>query len=281
MTFERGGVDIFVPDGVPRGKAMSRTTHLAIGAHPDDIEMLAYHGIEECFGERDKWFTGVTITTGAGAPRAGMYAKLDDVELARLRKAEQRKAAEAGRYACQIQLGYASRDVVGGINGALVGDLAEILRSTRPETVYLHSPFDRHQTHISVLVHSVEAIRSLPKKAKPANVYGCEGWGGLDWLPEKYLVHLPSGKRAGLGVKLLKVYKSQIEGKDYVQAAEGRRRMNATFRSPREVDGRGGVTLAVDLAPLFSIKGLPLSEYIADIIDAFDVEAKGRLERHR
>ena len=42
--------DVFVPDGLPPAAALARTTHLAIAAHQDDIEIMAYHGIAECFG---------------------------------------------------------------------------------------------------------------------------------------------------------------------------------------------------------------------------------------
>ena len=30
---------------------------------------MAYHGVAECFGRKDKWFTGVVVTNGAGSPR--------------------------------------------------------------------------------------------------------------------------------------------------------------------------------------------------------------------
>ena len=31
-------------------RAVAKTTHMAIGAHQDDIEIMAYHGVLECFG---------------------------------------------------------------------------------------------------------------------------------------------------------------------------------------------------------------------------------------
>jgi len=39
----------------------------------DDIEIMAYHGILECFGRAGRHFTSVTITNGAGSPRTGLY----------------------------------------------------------------------------------------------------------------------------------------------------------------------------------------------------------------
>ena len=88
--------------------ALARTTHLCISAHQDDIEIMAYHGIAECFGRKDKWFTGVVVTNGAGSPRSGIYGDYTDEEMQKVRLIEQRKAAYVGEYACQIQLGFTS-----------------------------------------------------------------------------------------------------------------------------------------------------------------------------
>ena len=65
---------LYIPDGEQQDKAISRTTHLAISAHQDDIEFMAYAPIAECFGKTDKWFGGVVVTDGAGSPRSGLYA---------------------------------------------------------------------------------------------------------------------------------------------------------------------------------------------------------------
>ena len=88
--------------------ALARTTHLCISAHQDDIEIMAYHGIAECFGRKDRWFTGVVVTNGAGSPRSGIYGDYTDEEMQKVRVMEQRKAAFVGEYACQIQLGFTS-----------------------------------------------------------------------------------------------------------------------------------------------------------------------------
>ncbi|OVE77043.1 PIG-L family deacetylase, partial [bacterium E08(2017)] len=66
--------DIFIPGNIDLDEAVSRTTHLAIGAHQDDIEIMAYHGIASCYRQVDKWFSGVTVTDGSGSPRSGEYA---------------------------------------------------------------------------------------------------------------------------------------------------------------------------------------------------------------
>jgi hypothetical protein len=111
MQFHNPAADLFVPDGLEMPAALARTTHLAIAAHQDDLEIMAYHGIAACFGQREQWFTGVIVTNGAGSPRAGIYGGYTDEEMQQVRRTEQRKAAFVGEYACQAQLGFTSAQV--------------------------------------------------------------------------------------------------------------------------------------------------------------------------
>jgi LmbE family N-acetylglucosaminyl deacetylase len=185
MRFHNPTADLFVPDGLPSEAALARTTHLAISAHQDDIEIMAYHGIAECFGRKDKWFTGVVATNGAGSPRSGIYGDATDEEMQQVRLVEQRKAAYVGEYACQIQLGFTSSQVKDPREGALVEDLQQILRAVRPKFVYLHNLADKHDTHVAVALRSIAALRAVRPDVQPTRVYGCEVWRDLDWLPDE------------------------------------------------------------------------------------------------
>ena len=49
MNFKRQNAQLFVPDGLPDEQALQRTTHMAIAAHQDDIEIMAIDGILKCF----------------------------------------------------------------------------------------------------------------------------------------------------------------------------------------------------------------------------------------
>ena len=89
---------VFIPDGVSEKEGIARTTHLAIAAHQDDIEFMAYAPISECFGKADKWFGGVVVTDGAGSPRSGLYADFTDEDMKAIRITEQKKAAFVGEY---------------------------------------------------------------------------------------------------------------------------------------------------------------------------------------
>ena len=85
MKFNQPKAQLYIPDGAPEAEALARTTHLAIGAHQDDLEIMAVDGIIEAFGHPDKWFTGVVMTNGAGSPRAGVYAHYTDEDMRRVR----------------------------------------------------------------------------------------------------------------------------------------------------------------------------------------------------
>lgn len=60
---------MYIPDEKEEEGVM-RTTHLAISAHEDDIEFMAYAPIAECFGSKDKWFGAIVVTDGAAAREA-------------------------------------------------------------------------------------------------------------------------------------------------------------------------------------------------------------------
>ena len=161
MQFHNSTADFFVPDGIAPEAALARTTHLCISAHQDDIEIMAYHGVAECFGQKDKWFTGVVVTNGAGSPRSGIYGDYTDEEMQKVRVLEQRKAAYVGEYACQIQLGFTSSEVKDPKETVVIEDLTQILRAAQPEYVYLHNPADKHDTHVGVALRSIAALRAV------------------------------------------------------------------------------------------------------------------------
>jgi len=106
MEFHHSNAQIFVPDGVPVAEALGRITHLGIVAHQDDLEFMAFHGIQSCYRRSECWFGGVTCTTGAGCSRSGRYADFTDEAIERIRSQEQDHAALVGDYAAMVQLGF-------------------------------------------------------------------------------------------------------------------------------------------------------------------------------
>ena len=202
MQFTNPDTDVFVPDGIGTDDALARTTHLAIGAHQDDLEFMALHGILECLSRPERWFTGVTMTDGTGSARSGPYAEYSDEEMSETRVTEQRKAAEMGEYGCQIQLMFPSATVKDARESGPVEDLAAILEVARPQTVYLHNPADKHDTHVACVLRSIDALRTLPPDRRPMSVYGCELWRDLDWLVDSDKRLLPVDDRPDLGEAL-------------------------------------------------------------------------------
>ena len=71
MKFHLPTAEVFIPDGAALPGALERTTHLAISAHQDDLEIMSYHGILAGFGRSDAWYGGVVVTNGSGSPRDG------------------------------------------------------------------------------------------------------------------------------------------------------------------------------------------------------------------
>ena len=278
MQFHNSNTDLFIPDGAPPEAALARTTHLCISAHQDDIEIMAYFGIAECFGQKDKWFAGVVATNGAGSPRSGIYGGYTDEEMQKVRLIEQRKAAYVGGYASQIQLGYTSSEVKTASETALVEDLKQILRAMQPEVVYLHNPADKHDTHIGVLLRSIAALRAVRDSVRPKKVYGCEVWRNLDWMPDDAKQILPSSAKPNIAAALVGVFDSQISGgKRYDLATAGRRLANATYFASHGTDQETALSFAMDLTPLIEDPSLSIAEYVLGFIDSFRADVQRRL----
>ena len=280
MQFHNSTADLFIPDGTPSEAALARTTHLCIAAHQDDIEIMAYHGIAECFGLADKWFTGVVVTNGAGSPRSGIYGNYSDQEMQKVRLIEQRKAAYVGEYAAQIQLGFTSSQVKNAQESVVVDDLKAILRATKPEVVYLHNPADKHDTHIGVVMRSIAALRAVRAEVKPSKVYGCEVWRDLDWLPDEEKQVLPSSARSNIAAALVGVFDSQVTGgKRYDLATAGRRLAHATYYASHGTDQESALNFAMDLTPLIEKTDLPVTDYVLGVIDRFRADVEKRIKQ--
>jgi LmbE family N-acetylglucosaminyl deacetylase len=280
MKLAQSAADICVPDGTPPDQALARTTHLCLGAHQDDIEIMAQAGISDCYGSPDRHFTGVVVTDGAGAPRSGRYAALTDGQMKEVRREEQRAAAVLGKYNLQLQLAHPSAEVRKPGAAGVAADLGLIFSACRPEVVYLHNPADKHDTHIAVLLRCLEALRALPAARRPQRVLGCEVWRGLDWLVEADKVALDAGQRPELAEALIKVFDSQIAGgKRYDLATIGRRAANATYDAPRQTDAAAAVTWALDLTPLVADERLSVADFTLACVERLRSDIAGRLAK--
>lgn len=280
-SFSRLDADIFVPRrALSAETALASTTHLCIAAHQDDIEIMAYHGIAQCYGKDEARFSGVVVTNGAGSPRTGIYAGHSDERMQEVRREEQRRAAFVGDYAVQIQLGHPSAAVKDVGHEGVKADLRAVVNKARAKVVYLHQPADKHETHLAVLVHSLAALRELPPGERPEKVYGCEVWRDLDWMCDRDKEVLDVSAFPNLAMALVGVFDSQISGgKRYDLATAGRRLAHATYHIPHAADRCQAITWAMDLTPLVRDPTLSLLDYTRAYLRRFEAEIETSLRK--
>lgn len=280
MQLNNPHAEIHVPDGLLVDAAVARTTHMAVGAHQDDIPVMAHHGILDCFGRSDRWFLGVTVTNGASSPRSGIYADVTDAEMRVVRNAEERKAAVVGEYGAAVLLDYSSADAKHAREADIVDDLTALFAAATPAVAYTHNLADRHDTHVAVVLRTITALRRLPETSRPQTVYGCEVWRDLDWLTDADKVALDVTERDHLAAALIGVYDSQIAGgKRYDRATAGRRLANATFSESHAVDTAGATISAMDLTPLIADDTIDPATYVDQHIARLREETVDRI-RH-
>jgi len=278
MQLKNPGAQLFIPDGMDAAQAVARTTQMAIMAHQDDIPIGAMWGILQCFGKTDEWFTGVTVTNGAGSPRDDLYANYTDEQMRAVRAQEEKKAAYVGEYAACFLLDYPSSAVKDPNNADLVSELMNIVKAAQPRIVYTHNLADKHDTHVAVALRVIAALRALPEEARPQAVYGCEVWRSLDWMQDSDKVLMDCSPHENLSAALMGVYDSQIcGGKRYDLATAGRRKANATYHETHGVDVYEALTFGMDLTPLIQNPNLSPTELVEQYIQHFRTDVMERI----
>lgn len=271
----------FVPDSCPLDQALARTTHLGIGAHPDDLEFMAWHPILQCFSHPELWLSGVIVSDGRSSPRAEEYAGMADDEMVKVRLKEQQHAAVTGEYSALISLMHSETGPVMGRGSVqpLVDDLMQVLQATRPRVLFTHNLADSHPHHQRVVLAVIAALRRLGPEYFPAEFYGGEVWRSLDWMTTADKRVFDVSAHQNLTQALMGVYDSQISGgKRYDQATAGRKRANATYYDPLSVDPWTALEYAMDLRPLLEQPHLRPADYVCRLIDNFAQEVRRGLE---
>jgi LmbE family N-acetylglucosaminyl deacetylase len=280
VKFHIPTAEIFVPDGLPIEQALSRTTHMCIAAHQDDIEIMAAGPILDCFQQEDFWFTGVVVTDGRGSPRDDLYKDYTDEEVRLVRFKEQKKAAVVGEYAAQVLLDFPSNIIKDSSRPEPAADITALLEIAGPKLVYTHNLADKHDTHVAVALKTLAAIRCLQEGDRPEKLYGCEVWRDLDWMVDEDKIAFDLTKHESLQAALLGVFDSQIAGgKRYDLASLGRRRANATYFASHGIDLMTGLSYGMDLTPLIINPNKNIKEYVQEYIQRFATDVNTRLER--
>lgn len=275
MKFKKSNASIYFP-----GKeSLEGVTDMCIAAHQDDIEIMAYGPISECYNSDTRNFCGVVMTDGAGSPRAGEYSNYTNEQMKDVRIQEQNDAAKIGNYTAIIQLGYTSSEIKDGSNKDTVDELYDILCQVKPERLYTHNLADKHETHVAVVLRVIEAVRRMPEDIRPKEIIALEVWRNLDWLPDSEKVCVDTSKYPQLAEDLITVYRSQVVGgKSYDKAAIGRRCANATFFESHNTDEASSQSFGLDLTPLVNGDALPV-DYIVSYIEKFKSEVENTIAR--
>jgi LmbE family N-acetylglucosaminyl deacetylase len=282
LRLRADGAEVYVPDGSDAFSALRRTTHLGICAHQDDLEIMAYHGIVECFQRRDRWFSGVTMTNGGGSARDLEYKSYSDAEMVEVRKLEQKKAAFIGEFSTMLLLNHKSSAVKAVENADVAADLDALFSVAQPEIVYTHNLADKHDTHVAVALRVIAALRRVAKDKRPKKVIGCEVWRDLDWLSDADKVVMAVDSHPNLADALTGVFDSQIcGGKRYDLAARGRRLANATFFESHLVDKNQALIWGIDLSPLVIDETADPFDFVKRHIDRFAEDVKARIVKMR
>jgi LmbE family N-acetylglucosaminyl deacetylase len=280
MNLRNASGIIFIPDEVSVEQALRRTTHMGIGAHPDDLEILAYDGILKSFHNDENWFFGVTVTDGRASPRDSLYAKYSDEEMRLVRREEQKKAAVVGQYSGLAMLDYTSAATKDPAHADVVEDLKNLVEAARPTTIYTHNPADKHDTHVAVVLRVIAALRQVREECKPKALYGCEVWRDLDWLVDEDKVAMDVSMHESLAASLVHLFDSQVcGGKRYDLATLGRRRANATYHATHGTDIATALIFGMDMTPLIHDPSLDIFEYVNRFIQRFAADVADRLGR--
>jgi LmbE family N-acetylglucosaminyl deacetylase len=128
-------------------RAMPRETVLAVGAHPDDVEI----GVGGILLRHVAEGHDVTILTLTGGEAGGVAAD-------RVRES-QRAADLLGARLLQVDL----RDTGVTEGASTIAEIQRVLEQTRATTVYTHTACDVHQDHRNIHQATLVAARRVPR----------------------------------------------------------------------------------------------------------------------
>lgn len=275
MEFRNKAASIYFPGE----KSLDGITDMCIAAHQDDIEIMAYAPIADCYDSDTRNFCGVVVADGAGSPRAGEYADYTDEQMKNVRISEQQKAAQLGKYRAVVQLAYPSSEIKNPALCDTVDEIYRLLMEVKPKYLYTHNIADKHDTHVATALRVIAAVKRMPQECRPEKIIALEVWRGLDWLSDSDKLCLDTSAHPELATQLLQVHRSQVVGgKRYDNAAVGRRYANATFFASHATDSSDSISFGMDLMPMIE-KDISPRDYIAGYLNRMVCEINDTLER--
>jgi LmbE family N-acetylglucosaminyl deacetylase len=193
---------------------------LAIGSHPDDIE-LGCAGALARHAAAGHHVTLLVMTTGERGPG-----------VTELRVREQEAAARV-LGAKLLWADFADCEIPSGPD--VVGLIEDVVRSVRADVLYTHAPHDTHQDHVVTATASLAAARRLPR------VLCYQGPTTTTFEPTMYvdIDDTISTKLAALGAHASQVQNCELVDLDAVEAGgrfwghRARMRYAEPFETPR------------------------------------------------
>ena len=257
-------------------KALSHATDIAIGAHPDDVEIMA-GGIQlqDVEDKKPTHWLSVIVTDGAASNSmlVGSSGSKTQQEKTAMRQQEQRDAAKLTGVPV-IQMKYPSAAVNDHMGAAKKAEAAEALSyifaaAPNTERVYGHNPIDKHDTHLGVLACQTAALRAAANP-KLKHVYGMEVWGGLTGV-EPFLSMFPVSTDVLTKLHdVLQCYQSQIEwqGRDYAKTTVARLEGHGGYvTNPHLSDPPAGMVIGLDITDLVKGPVTQLDDYAKTLLD--------------
>lgn len=160
---------------------------LAVGAHPDDIEMQCAGTLALCRKRGDEIYLAVVTDGGCGSPT------LSRKEIAKVRFQEAKKSAKI------IGAKLTWMNYVDGLffeKEEYRNRFVDLIREVKPDFMIVHSPNDYHSDHIyagkmaadvSLLVTAPSVKTKLPPTKKMPYVYYMDTVSGIEFIPEIYV----------------------------------------------------------------------------------------------
>ncbi len=182
---------------------------LAIGCHPDDIEINCVGTLAKCVKRGDN----VTVCHVANGNLGHEIIKPDELKV--IRREEAKKAgALAGIKVVTCDIG--DLRVYEGLSEQR-DKVVDIIRSVDPDFIITHSPDDYMPDHVAVsrLVFDASFAASVPhyetsekKAAKVTPIYYMDNLAGLGFIPTEYV---DISEEIDLKLEMLECHESQIK----------------------------------------------------------------------
>ncbi len=182
---------------------------LAIGCHPDDIEIACSGTLAKCVKRGDKVYVCHLSSGNLG------HVIIPPEELSKIRINEAKKAGSLAGIKEVIYAGFDDLDIFSE-NKESVDKLVEVIRKVKPDFIITHNPDDYMPDHIatSKLVFAASFAATVPnyppKTKNPAElvpIFYMDTLAGVNFIPDEFV---DISDEIELKIKMLECHESQL-----------------------------------------------------------------------